>query len=336
MLHIFNLLSLLVALYGYSTHGFINPIKARDGSDPFMTYYNGQYYLLTTTWSNVQVTSASTIEGLKSATPKIVWTDTNPQRNNQFWAPELHRINGRWYIYYTAGQKVSDFVPTQRTWVLQGGTGDPLAMPFTFMSQVTPPNYNTGMLDATIYNITGKTYYIYASTSGGAMWIAELLSPNKTGPGILLTSPIYSWEKQGWAINEGPVGLTSPKGSHHIIFSASGCNTQYYELGYLKLTPGADPLVAKSWVKNPQPIFTSANGLYGPGHNGFFKSPDGNEDWNVFHANRKVDGGCDGGRQTFVQKVDWNTDDTPNLGQPLAAGTQIDPPSGEKSSISKY
>ena len=87
---------------------------------------------------------------------------------------------------------------------------------------------------------------------------------------------------------------------------------------------------ASSWTKLPQPFFTTANGLYGPGHNGFFKSPDGTQDWNVFHANRAADGGCDGGRQTFVQPVTWNADDTPNLGKPLAAGTQIAAPSGEK------
>jgi len=30
---------------------------------------------------------------------------------------------------------------------------------------------------------------------------------------------------------------------------------------------------------------SNTNGVYGPGHNGFFKSPDGTEDWIVYQAN---------------------------------------------------
>ena len=40
---------------------FTNPIKAVDGSDPFMVYDNGYYYLMTTTWNNVQVRNAYTV-----------------------------------------------------------------------------------------------------------------------------------------------------------------------------------------------------------------------------------------------------------------------------------
>ena len=86
-------------------------------------------------------------------------------------------------------------------------------------------------------------------------------------------------------VNEGPVALQHDDQTF-IIYSASYCATADYKLGMLTYT-GGDPLAAASWVKDPEPVFqrSDANGVYGPGHNGFFKSPDGTEDWIVYHAN---------------------------------------------------
>ncbi|MEJ7661106.1 MAG: family 43 glycosylhydrolase [Hymenobacter sp.] len=57
---------------------------------------------------------------------------------------------------------------------------------------------------------------------------------------------------------------------------------------------------------------------YGPGHNGFFKSKDGSEDWLVYHANNLVGQGCGDSRNPRIQKFTWNADDTPNFGTPVA------------------
>lgn len=141
----------LTAIFGICVHlsdAFTNPIKTRDGSDPFMVFYEGMYYLTTTTWKNIAITASPAIEGLKTATPKVVWSDNTPSRCCNVWAPEMHKIDGRWYIYYTASPSGSDFVQRLRVYVLQGGAEGPLSAPYTFASQITPPNYSQGMLDA--------------------------------------------------------------------------------------------------------------------------------------------------------------------------------------------
>lgn len=97
---------------------FTNPLCARDGSDPFIVWDSGHYYLLTTTWKNVQITRATTLEGLKSGEVRVVWTDTNPTRCCNVWAPELHKVNGTWYVYYSAGNKQN--LDGQRSHVLKG------------------------------------------------------------------------------------------------------------------------------------------------------------------------------------------------------------------------
>lgn len=126
------------------------------------------------------------------------------------------------------------------------------------------------------------------------------------------------------AVVEGPAGITSPNGTVYIVYSANTCNGPEYALGALRLTSGADPLIASSWTKLEDPLLvTNATaGQYGPGHNGFFKSPDGTQDWMVFHANRDIEGSCDAYRQTFVQQVNWE-DDVPVLEPLIVPGVEI-------------
>jgi hypothetical protein len=115
------------------------------------------------------------------------------------------------------------------------------------------------------------------------------------------------------------------------IYSASSCATPDYKLGMLTYA-GGDPLSATPWVKNPEPVFqrADANGVFDPGHNGFFKSPDGTEDWIVYHANESTSGGCGTSRTTRAQKFTWNADGTPNFGIPVSTHEVLAAPSGDK------
>lgn len=94
---------------------------------------------------------------------------------------------------------------------------------------------------------------------------------------------------------------------------------------------GSDPLNRAHRTKSPSPVFqrNDGNGVYAPGHNGFFTSPDGTEDWIVYHANSSASGGCDMNRSTRAQTFMWNADGTPHLGTPVRLGTTFPAPSGE-------
>src|SRR5690606_32309764 len=61
----------------------------------------------------------------------------------------------------------------------------------------------------------------------------------------------------------------------------------------------------------------------------FFKSPDGTEDWLIYHGNASELEGCSSTRSVRAQKFTWNDDGTPNFGEPVAAGTPVASPSGE-------
>jgi GH43 family beta-xylosidase len=131
-------------------------------------------------------------------------------------------------------------------------------------------------------------------------------------------------------VNEGPEILKNPAGKVFLVYSASGCWTDEYALGMLTLN-GTDPMVASNWVKTATPVFSKSPGrsVYGPGHNSFFKSPDGTEDWILYHANSSPGQGCTDTRSPRMQKFTWNADGTPNFGEPVASGSAVTKPSGE-------
>lgn len=113
-----NIFTLALGLVA-SVRAYTNPLRNPGGGDPQITYTGGYYYLISTEWDNLQLSRATTLEGLKKATPKVIYTDNNPSRAGNFWAPELHYLGGRWYIYYTAGFKGDD-LGGQRSYVIKG------------------------------------------------------------------------------------------------------------------------------------------------------------------------------------------------------------------------
>ncbi|MGZ5287388.1 MAG: family 43 glycosylhydrolase, partial [Flavisolibacter sp.] len=108
-----------------------------------------------------------------------------------------------------------------------------------------------------------------------------------------------------------------------------GCWTEQYSLGMLTTSAGSNLLDSASWKKHPQPVFQRSveNGVYAPGHNSFFTSPDGKENWILYHANSKPGQGCGRHRSPRAQKFTWNSDGTPNFGTPVKTGTKIKIPS---------
>lgn len=166
------------------------------------------------------------------------------------------------------------------------------------------------------------------SPDGASLWIAKLLSPTTCGNATMIAHPEFEWEKSDSPVLEGPYGIISPAGTTYVVYAADSCNTPAYKLGAMIFTKGSDPLSPDSWTKLPDPIFETKNGLYGPAHNAFFKSPDGTEDWNVFHANLNAGDRCGPSRKTFIQPLSWK-DDMIDLGEPRPVGTEIKPPSGE-------
>jgi GH43 family beta-xylosidase len=205
--------------------------------------------------------------------------------------------------------------------------------PYTFKADMLDPvSDNTWELDPGILQLNGNLYLLGTFYNGSQpLFIRPLSNPwTASGTRRILVTPNLSWETVGGAVAEGGEVLQR-NGRTFIVYSASHCSTPDYKLGMIEYT-GGDPLNASSWRKFPNPVFQRAGNVYGPGHNGFFKSPDGTEDWIVYHANSSASQGCDINRTTRAQKFTWNADGTPNFGTPVNSGVAIQAPSGEPAS----
>jgi GH43 family beta-xylosidase len=193
---------------------------------------------------------------------------------------------------------------------------------------------NTWQLDANILQLGGRLYLLGTYFDQDQdLFITPMSNPWTTsGPRVRLSTPSESWERQTAPVQEAPEVLQHD-GRTFLIYSASACWGPDYKLGMLTLT-GSDPLNPGHWTKSRQPVFqrNDANGVFAPGHNGFFTSPDGTEDWIVYHANDSVGGGCDMNRSTRAQRFTWKADGTPDFGTPVRLGTVLDAPSGEPAS----
>jgi GH43 family beta-xylosidase len=257
--------------------------------------------------------------------------------SKNIWAPELHFLNNKWYIYYTAGS--SGDLSTQRMFVLENSNADPTKGAWVVKGQVKDNNADFFAIDATVFSNNGKNYIIWsghisATDNTQRLYIAQLADePWKMAtPRAEISTPTYDWEKIGSPhVNEGPEILTNKNGRTFLIFSASGCWTDDYSLGMISLKENGDPLKPADWAKTDKPVFTKKpeSGAYGPGHNSFFKSPDGTEDWILYHANPRAGLACSNDRSPRMQKFSWNADGTPNFGEPVKIDTPILKPSGE-------
>ncbi|NHM30990.1 family 43 glycosylhydrolase [Bacillus sp. C11] len=99
----------------------------------------------------------------------------------------------------------------------------------------------------------------------------------------MISTPVYDWETNtDPQVNEGPEVLV--KGDTiNLVYSASGSWTDSYSLGLITACVSGNLMDPSSWTKKDTPVFQSANGVYGPGHCSFVKSPDGSEDWIIYH-----------------------------------------------------
>ncbi len=313
---------------------FTNPII--NGADPYIYQKDGFYYFMVTQGNSVKLWKTKNVSELSTALSTTVYFPTSgaPDSKN-VWAPEINFLDGKWYIYYTAGDGADI---NQRTWVLENANADPMSGTWQAKGQIYSANTNFWAIDGDVMEFGGNRYFLWSGRpnqlSGDLtqnIYIAKMKNPwTLEGNATKISTPTYSWEKNGFGVNEGPEFLLNGNKAF-VVFSASYCGTDEYALGLLTLKDGGDPLNSQDWTKSTQPVFTKnpQGSAFGPGHNSFFKSSDGTENWLIYHANSLPGQGCGNNRNVRIQKFTFNSDGSPNLGSPVEAGLKIPKPSGE-------
>jgi hypothetical protein len=213
------LLPASLAVAGEAT--FTNPLND-SGPDPWMTWYEGHYYLAATTWGEADVgltmRKARTIEELKNAEPVQIWQDDTADRCCNFWAPEFFLLDGpngpRWYGYFTGGASGTDFVQTQFMHVIESAGTDPMG-PYSYKGKLVERN----ALDGSVLQLNGKLYAIYSVWNETQdLAIKEMSNPWTTvGEETTLARPELPWERQDGTVLEGPGGAAARRQDLHRL-----------------------------------------------------------------------------------------------------------------------
>lgn len=318
-----------LSITGFAQKTFTNPLFD-SGADPWIKGKDGFYYYTTTSGSRLFIKKARNLDDLRTAESVTIWTP--PQGTNyskEIWAPELHFINGKWYMYFAADDGKNE---NHRMYVVENASPDPTQGTWEFKGKVTDKT-DKWAIDGSVFELAEKLYFIWSGWEGDVdgqqnIYIARMSNPwTIESERVLISAPELPWETVGEIktkdgsrhvnVNEGPVVLKNRKKTF-LVFSASGCWTDAYCLGMLTLT-GKDPLTAGSWTKSPEPVF-KANPeakAYAPGHNSFFKSPDSKENWIMYHANPEPGRGCGRFRSPRAQKFVFDKKGFPDFGVPV-------------------
>lgn len=325
------------------TAAFANPLLP-SGADPWSLYKDGYYYYTHTIGDRIVIWKTRDLSDLKKAERKTVWVPPpNTLYSKQLWAPEIHHINGKWYVYFAASNGNNH---NHRMYVIENAAPDPFSNSWQLKGKVSDAR-DKWAIDGSVFAHRNQLYMVWSGWEGDEngrqdIYIAKMKNPwTIEGARVRIASPQYEWENHGTlndpynpphvAVNEGPQLLKRGK-KLFIIYSASGCWTENYSLGMLTFSGKKQLLDSSLWQKSASPVFTQSpeNGVYAPGHNSFFKSPDGTEDWILYHANSAPGQGCGRQRSPRAQPFTWRDDGTPFFGVPLKTGEQLKPPSNSK------
>jgi GH43 family beta-xylosidase len=332
-----------------SSADYANPFISERADPYIVSDGNGRYYFTASYpaygsadkgYDRIILRRSTTVAGLAKAEEKTIWkAHSNGIMSRHIWAPEMHYIGGKWYIFFAAG--TTENVWAIRPYVLECD-GDPYTGNWKECGQMQASSGDTESfagfsLDMTYYEHNGKHYVVWAEINGDSSLFMAEIDPSAPyrliSKPILLTKPEYNWEKVNNRVNEGPAVLQT-NGKVYIFFSASGTGSEYC-VGRLEADADSDLMNVSNWRKLSTPVLETRNlnGESGPGHNCFVTDENGDL-LIVYHARpaSHSSGECgtynkdplyDPCRHTRVKQVTFAADGTPLIDQ--YPGTELLP-----------
>jgi GH43 family beta-xylosidase len=310
----------------------VNPLVKQRADGQIFRHDDGYYYLTGSVpeYDRLVLRRSKTIAGLSTAKEAVLWRhESSGPRSGYIWAPELHQIDGKWYMYFAAGPAGGgDDVFRIRTFAIVCDGPDPMTGKWSVAGEMETP-WDSFNLDSTVFVHKGVRYFAWAQREPGIetnsnLYIARLEAPLKLGEKVTrLTVPTLDWEVRGYKVAEAPAVLHR-NGRLFMTYSASATDDRYC-LGLLTADENADLLDAKSWTKSPRPVFVSSEqtSVYGPGHNSFTVDEKG-RDILVYHGRdyKAIQGDplLNPDRHTRVQRLYYTADGTPDFGVPVGNG----------------
>jgi GH43 family beta-xylosidase len=312
--------------------GISNPLVHQRADAQVSRTPDGWYYMTGSVpeFDRLALRRARTIAGLATAPERVLWRHLPSGPLSGFvWAPELHRVAGRWTLYFAAGPSGGgEDVFHIRTYALQCDGDDPMTGAWHLLGQFQMA-WDSFNLDSTSFVHRGTRYFAWAQRQPGIDTNSNLYLAPMSGPlGLAakparLSMPTLPWETRGFKVNEAPA-ILARNGHLFMTYSASATDARYC-LGMLSVRDDADIMNPAAWTKAPEPVFVSSprHKVWGPGHNSFTVDEHG-RDMLVYHARDyefiKGDPLFDPNRHTRVQPFRYDAAGVPIFGEPVPNG----------------
>ncbi len=284
-----------------------------DAGDPYIIRDGDMYYYCYTANEDLFISRFKNLEDIEKGEIIKIYDKEKQGKHGSWFAPELHKIDGRWYVYAAPGCKGN--LGCHSMHLLRSKTED-IFGEYEYLGNMKGLE-NTWAIDGTVFTYEDK---LYMAVSWNGITVAELSDPfTLTENKAVVCTADREWERVMNPVVEGSFMLKRGK-YIHMLYSASDCRSEHYCLGLLTFE-GGDILDKNCWKKSEIPLFSSANGIYGPGHCSVTTAPDGS-DILVYHARLYGDDTAGtniennwSARQVFYGKIEWEND-YPVLGEP--------------------
>jgi len=281
---------------GRTAESITNPFVL-DRADAQTFRYNGAYYFTATVpeADRIILRRSLTLAGLSTAPESVIWSKhAAGEMSAHIWSPEIHRIRGKWYVYFTAGR--ANEPSAARLYVLENADVDPTQGAWSELGKIAT-DFDSFSADATTFAHKGVRYLLWAQRpeglreAGTNLYLARMKNPwALDGPQIAIASQVGDLDAPAFIEHGGQLFITY---------------TANEGIGLLSAPANADLLKPSSWTKSARPVFEPA------GHNAFLLTTDGRTDLLLYR---------DSNRNSRVQPFTWRDNGTPDFGTPAPDG----------------
>src|SRR5688572_10453131 len=214
LLTVFVACTLVVHASGQVT--FTNPLLP-SGADPWSIYKDGYYYYTHTLGNRIDIWKAKTLSDLKTAERKTIWTPpAGTAYSKELWAPEIHFLQGKWYVYVAADDGINH---NHRLYALENESADPMKGTWVLKGKIADPS-DKWAIDGSVFEHNKQLYMVWSGWEGDTngrqdIYIAKLKNPwTIEGNRVKISHPEHEWERHGDLndptnpphvdVNEGP------------------------------------------------------------------------------------------------------------------------------------
>lgn len=325
---------------------FTNPILTNLASDvPWCTFADGLYYFIEQQGKDVLLRASADVTSLGDADRMVIWTLPQTLGESASGAV-ICRMDSAWYVYVGVTKDINH----RSIYVIENKEENPFKGSFRLKSRLDTGDTDCIAIHPNIMEMNGCRYVLWSGWDEPRkfeerqnLYIARLSNPwTIEGSRVKISEPQFEWERQCVGrdgnnvaypiyVNESPCTIESPDHKKMLLFYSASFNiTPYRCIGMLSMDTSSDPMDPSSWTKCPEPVFrmSEQSSIYSVGCPCFVPSPDAEELYLCYLATGSAKNAGRGNRSLRIQKVEWNTDGTLDLGVPVADGVPQNLPSG--------